>query len=576
MLAILVNPFPIGIVAGLVAAAIIIGICVFFLMLFLHRKRYQTVSVTLKKRLESIQTTLDTDCKTSLTRLETLAKNSKKFEDFYLERNDQYKSLIKRHDDIDLQINNLATLINSKEFKQAKDIEREIQEDLNRFDKDISAFSGDLSSILQDDTDTANASVTVKNNLRTIQDFYEKYTDELSDLGQSFQIIINNAESSLTEFKKLCDDAKFDEAKKLLEDLNQILTATISVMDQIPMLQASVYTVLPNKLDELEKTYHEMLDEKYVIEDLNIDNYVRDAREQLDKIKSNLVFLDITDAQEKIDKIQTDITDFNAKFNEEKQAKECYINSTNDIIDSTYNIEREYSKHMNLIEQYQQVYLLDKKYVDQMYALKSHIETIGRLKRELDSYLDTTIRQPYTVIMKKLNSLKTEMSKAERTMNDYQKYLDDLKSTTQNAYDGLNELFVVLRKEKKKVLSLGVETYTTSIKPKFDYSFKKIADLQKQLSVLPLDAKKINADFIAFKGDSNNFLETIQNNYNEALKAEQALVRSNLYRQQFKDCKDTLIQAEQAYNSGNFKEATSLASNALSTFSKASKPVSNS
>lgn len=576
MFTILEKSFPVGLVAGLVSAAVLIGVGVFFLFLFLHRKGYQSVPVNLKKKLENIETTLDTDCKTSLTRLQTLSKNSKKFEDFYALRNDQYTNLVNKYNTIDKQIENLASLINDKDFKQAKEIEREIAEDINKFDKDVSIFSGDLSSILQDDTDTASAAVTVKNNLRSIRNFYEKNTNELSELGQSFQLILNDAENTLDQFNELCDSAKFEEAKTLLDDLNRLLTATISVMDCLPMLQASVYTVLPNKLDELEKNYHEMLDEKYVIEDLDVDNYVDQARKQLELIKSNLVFLDITGVQEKIDKIQTDITDFNAKFNEEKNAKQCYFNSTNDIIDTTYNIEREYSSHMNMIDKYKVAYMLDQKYVDQMYSLKSHIETIGMLKRELDSYLDTTNHQPYTTIMKKMNALRTEMSRAKRTMHDYQAYLDDLKNTTQNVYDGLNNLFVSLRVERAHILSLGVDSYTTAIKPKFDYFFKKIADLSSQLVVLPLDVKKISRDFYSLKDDCGYFLSDTHNNYNEALKAEQAIVRSNLYREDYTECKLALEKAEQAYNSGNFKDATALASEALSTFSKGSLPISNS
>lgn len=576
MFTILEKSFPVGLVAGLVSAVVLIGVGVFFLFLFLHRKGYQSVPVNLKKKLENIETTLDTDCKTSLTRLQTLSKNSKKFEDFYALRNDQYTNLVNKYNTIDKQIENLASLINDKDFKQAKEIEREIAEDINKFDKDVSIFSGDLSSILQDDTDTASAAVTVKNNLRSIRNFYEKNTNELSELGQSFQLILNDAENTLDQFNELCDSAKFEEAKTLLDDLNRLLTATISVMDRLPMLQASVYTVLPNKLDELEKNYHEMLDEKYVIEDLDVDNYVDQARKQLELIKSNLVFLDITGVQEKIDKIQTDITDFNAKFNEEKNAKQCYFNSTNDIIDTTYNIEREYSSHMNMIDKYKVAYMLDQKYVDQMYSLKSHIETIGMLKRELDSYLDTTNHQPYTTIMKKMNALRTEMSRAERTMHDYQAYLDDLKNTTQNVYDGLNNLFVSLRVERAHILSLGVDSYTTAIKPKFDYFFKKIADLSSQLVVLPLDVKKISRDFYSLKDDCGYFLSDTHNNYNEALKAEQAIVRSNLYREDYTECKLALEKAEQAYNSGNFKDATTLASEALSTFSKGSLPISNS
>lgn len=555
-----------GGIAGLVIAIVFVIAISVFLIVFFYRRSFLYITGNLKKRLDGIHITLTSDCKNSLTRLETLGKQNKKFEEFFLERNDQYATLCKTDKNIAKDIENLDELIKSKDLKQVKDIEREIIDSLNRFEKTVSSFSTDLSAILQDDTDTANSAVPVKANFRKVNEFYAKNQNELAELSPSFEAILQNAKDGFEKYQSLVDQALFAQAKQELNDINQILTATIAVMDQLPMLQASIYTVLPNKLDDLESAYHQMLDEDYVVEYLNVDNIVSSIRKELEVLKSNLIFLDISGAQEKIDKMQTTITDLNAKFNEEKNMKIAYLNSTTNLTDTTYTLEKNYCAHMNQIDQYKKAYVLDSRYVNQMIQLKNNIEYIGILKREVDSYLDTSNRQPYTKIMKKIGELRTDMAKAERTMSDYQNYLDGLKNTAQEIYDGLRNLFISLRVDRANVINLRVDIYTNSLKPKFEHYFEKIAELSNVLYVTPLDIKQLYQQYRSLQDDCNNFLEDIHKHISDANRAEQLIVRSNSVREDFSDCREILTKAEESYHSGDFQHAIEFASKALTLF----------
>ena len=552
-----------------VLGGVAILLAIFFAVMLLHKKSYFAAAANLRESYKELNNQLTSFCKTNLTRLETLGKHSQTLQNTYDERKKQYDEIYQRKDRAILNsLNSIDELLKDKNFRQVREIERDVEADIQAYARTISSFSADLSTLLQEDTDIHSSAVAVKSKLRQIREFYQGHSMELKGLEDSFEIILQDADNAIEKFNELADCTKYDEAKEVLKELDGILTATVSIMDQLPLLQASVTTVLPNKLDELMNTYQEMLENQYVVEYLDVERKVSDMRHELDLLRSKLAFLDISGVKDEIDALQTEITDINAAFEQERQAKENFLHSQSYLDESTYSIESSYSRHINNIRKLQSVYLLDQKYVDQMYALKSDVESIGFLKRDLDSYLDTSNRKPYTIIMKKLSEMKSEVTKTNRTMSDYQSYLNSLKVTIDQVFSGLQECFVNLSVRRQKVRLLGVETYRVSTKPKFDRFFDTICEIAKMLEVFPLNVPEIDAKFRSFQSDCKYFLSDIDQNLEYADGAEQGIVYGNFYRIEFNDCDSMLRSAENDYQSGNFKQSFEIVSKVLATWSK--------
>ena len=552
-----------------VLGGVAILLAIFFAVMLLHKKSYFAAAANLRESYKELNNQLTSFCKTNLTRLETLGKHSQTLQNTYDERKKKYDEIYQRKDRAILNsLNSIDELLKDKDFRQVREIERDVEADIQAYARTISSFSADLSTLLQEDTDIHSSAVAVKSKLRQIREFYQGHSMELKGLEDSFEIILQDADNAIEKFNELADCTKYDEAKEVLKELDGILTATVSIMDQLPLLQASVTTVLPNKLDELMNTYQEMLENQYVVEYLDVERKVSDMRHELDLLRSKLAFLDISGVKDEIDALQTEITDINAAFEQERQAKENFLHSQSYLDESTYSIESSYSRHINNIRKLQSVYLLDQKYVDQMYALKSDVESIGFLKRDLDSYLDTSNRKPYTIIMKKLSEMKSEVTKTNRTMNDYQSYLNSLKVTIDQVFSGLQECFVNLSVRRQKVRLLGVETYRVSTKPKFDRFFDTICEIAKMLEVFPLNVPEIDAKFRSFQSDCKYFLSDIDQNLEYAEGAEQGIVYGNFYRIEFNDCDSMLRSAENNYQSGNFKQSFEIVSKVLATWSK--------
>lgn len=560
-----------GIVSIIIGAAVLVSALV-FCGIIIYKKSFRSASMTLRKEYDSYHTQLTSDCKNMVSRLKVLGDHNEYFRSQYQERQKQYDDILSKRDkDVSAQLNSLDVMVQDKNYKGYKEVESGCTKAVDDFAKAVSTFNADLNSILQDDNDIHSNAVTVKGKYRKIHEFYDFHASELKGLESSFQRIFSTSEKDFSQFDELSNQADFDNAKKILEKLDQLFTAILAVLEQLPLLEVSVTNVLPQKLDSVTEKYQEMIKDGFIVSQMKVEEKTNQMKKELNALQSQLKYLDIRGVNEKIQDIQSRITDIFADFEEERKAKEIYISKQNSLVDSSFSVEKRYARMINLLPKYQNAFVLDEKYVSQMKALKADIETIGILKRELDSYLDTSAKQPYTIITKKMTDMDSEMNKAITVMDDYSSYLNSLKSDSEEVFQGLRECFISLKKAQKEIRNINVQSYTNSLNPTFESSYKEIEEINKIALTQPIDVTTAKIRFHSFKKSVDGFIEAIKTKEEEANKAEMSIVYANVFREDYVDSRAQLEQAEQSFYEGDFTRASSIALNVIKTFSTPSE-----
>jgi septation ring formation regulator EzrA len=223
---------------------------------------------------------------------------------------------------------------------------------------------------------------------------------------------------------------------------------------------------------------------------------------------------------------------------------------------------------MNQMPDYRKTYTLDKRYVDQMSSLKNDIEAISFLKRDLDSYIDTSNKQPYTVVYKKVTDLQREIKKVDQTMQDYSTYLDSLKTKSQEIYVGLRNYYLKLKKAQYQMKNqIGVDSFSDSEAPTFKALYDEIAVLDQLLITQPVDVPKASEEFAPFVSQCDELVSVIEKKSIECKNAETAIVYANAYRVEYTDSRPLLDTAEKAFNEGDFDRALENALSVIKSFS---------
>lgn len=555
----------------LLSTLIPLGVALLALLGFLfHKKSYRHVAANLRKRYNDTHTLLTADCKTMVDRLGVLAKASQEYAAHFQERNQEFRDIYQKRDKaVEHSLNSLDELIDAKDYKSIKEVEPDIEKSLNDFVKATRNFNTDLTSILDDDNDVHTASVTAREKYRRIKRFYAEHERELVALSKPFSIILANSDAAFKKFDENADAAKFEDAKKTISDLEIVLDSVLAVMEEIPALEASLNTVIPEKQSIMNQHYKEMISENYITEHLKVPELNQKIDDTRKAITEKLTLMDTSNVKETLDGLLADIMDMESKFEEEKAAKRLFESSQGSILDNSFNTEKRYSELINLLPQYQATFVLNVKYVEQMKNLHTDIEAIGYLKRELDTYLDTQNRQPYTVIVKKINDLQNEMRKTERTMNDYEAYINSLKEDSSKVYQGLREQYVKLLKEQNRLIEMNVPAFVNKVNPSFTEAYEKIGEITKLVMTMPIDVVAATKAYQPFKEESERLMESVEYAIKKANEAETCLTYANSYRADYIDSRNYLDHAEKAFAEADFSAASNYALQVIKMFNPA-------
>lgn len=538
--------------------------------ILLLKRRFFSQANHMRKDYDYYHTLLTSDCKVMITRLGVLGKSSLEYQAMFEDRSKQFDEIMKKRDkEVVAVLDSLNSLLSEKKYKDAKEVLKQCQASLQAFIKAVSSFNEELSNLLREDSDTRELSVVTKEKFRKIKTFYENNKSDLQPLSKSFALIFKNTEDTFSKFEDLNNEAKFKEAKELLPKTVAILDAISAIMDELPQLVTRANQVIPEKLNKLETTYNEMTAQDYVLDYLNIPEELQEMRATLAIVNKKLEVLDIADIKDTLDKMQAHINDLNSKFEEEKTAKIEFKSLQSQFSDSTFELEKKYSLLINELPGYQKTYALDKKYVDQMIALKQDIENIGFLKRELDSYLNNSSKRPYTIITQRIHEMQQEISKVKRTINDYSDYLLSLKNTSQSIFTNIRTYFYKLKEAEFKVRQIGVSSYQSITKPKFDKLYATLAQINNIIITTPVEVSESEALFKDFKDEADMLLLEVNKQQAEAIKAEASIVYANEYRVDYTDSRQLLDTAQAAFSEGDFTRAQSAAVQVVTQFGQA-------
>lgn len=555
----------------------IIALAVILLMFLSRKKRLSRQHAALKEKYDGVFTQLTSDCQVMIKRLAALGKYNVKFQNHFNERNKQYEEIIdNRSTPIRNALDSIQKCIVNKEYSKAKESLVQVEINIDEFSKSVSNFGTELSNILRVDSDTSEASLSIKNKYHKILSFYNEHKSELKAIDPAFQCIFKYAEDTFTNYSTLTDRAQYDEAKALLPQLDNMITALLDIVEDLPTYVNLTTVGYPTKIQEIEKKYTDLINEGYYLDYLLLPNKIASMNASLKTVMDNLNVLDVTDVKETLDSIRSEITEIEVKLNQEISAKKTFENSQDNIQTSTFAIEQDYSKYINELPNYEATYILDKKYTKQIRNLNDDIQDISYIKRELDIYLDTDDKRPYTIICEKMNTMNNKIEKVKKTMSDYANYLESLKETAQDVYIGLRKYYTLLKKAQFEVKTeIGVTSYMEATQVEFDRLLNEIKEIDKIIFTQPIDVNKAKEKFAPFSTDCDKLISTIKIKIVECKNAETALVYANAYRIDFVDSRNMLDKAENAFLEGDFDRAKKEATEVIRLFNAPEQTQAN-
>ena len=562
------DKFPIPIPA-IVAIAIIIAIVIVFLFVYvfvIRKNKVRKAVRALDRRFQYYHALLIGQDSQYVKRLEIISRTNLLYVETHTKFLKRFKEIRDKHDaSAQGTINRLMDMVDDKRYKQAKNYLPEVEEIVSQYEILVDEFNKDLLTVVKPEEDCRQSALNYKEQFRRIkQDYYAKQSDLLL-LALSFEKVFELIDTKFEEFETFVESAQYDEANAILPKVDSILhELTINMVD-LPNLCVLVTDIIPTRIADLKKAHDEMIEQEYTLHHLCIENALREMRHDLEVYKERIKKFDTRGIRDRLDQMLNRIEEYFKNFEDEKAARVVFEQENESVYSTVNLIERRFIKLCNTIPEVSRIYQINETHSSKINEIQTGINKVGALKRSLDTFIHSSIKQPYSILVEKMDELREASNSIISELDEFSVYLSSLKTDSEQAYKLVFSFFDKLKHAEKEVRDINIPRLKEKYDNAFNLSYEKLNIINDLLLKTPIDVDAVNANVSELYEISNDILDggAISQDHNMMLLAESAIIYTNKARSHLGDIDQIVAQAEEFFKDGDFEQAYIIAGNAL-------------
>lgn len=457
-------------------------------------------------------------------------------------------------------VNGLKDLLQERDFKGLKAALPEAQKVIDVFDEEVNALHNDLLAVVKPEEDCRQQALNLKENLRRIkQDYYVKQAD-LDLVYQSFEAIFAKLDEKFMQFDSLVDSADYEDAKALLPNLNQIINELGKDINELPNICITIQTVIPDKMASLENAYQEMVKAEYPLHHLMVITSIDEMKRQLENLTNRVKAFALAGVQSQLDAILSRIEEFFDAFDKEKDARVAFESSVDDVYSKSQDADKKYINLCNALPNVKKMYVISEEETSKIDTIKTLINKSGATKRSLDTFVHSITKQPYTLLLEKMETLKEESEQASSAIDDFHHYLMSLKHDSEASLVAAKDYYARCKDAESYLRAMNLDVPNEKYQGQIDTCYDLIDKIFSSLKC-PIDVAYINQCVEQLVQIGDLTYQNIKADYEMENKAQAAITYCNRKRQHLGEVHVYLNQIETTFYAGEYekcyKDATS-------------------
>jgi septation ring formation regulator EzrA len=559
------------IVIGAVGAVVAALILAFLIIFLIHQSDRRQVK-ELDGRYSLIHDSFTTDCSNMMKRIESISKQNATYVQIYDSVSNRFSAILNDNDKpCFVAVQDLKDRIGKRSYKDIKPLISSTKATMDEFSRAAGQLNNDLQALLHPEEECQALAVKLKERFRALKEKHDANATALASLDNSFNALFDHITQIFSSFEDCLNRADYTAAHNMLPEAETLISAADKVMGDLPYLNPLCDKVIPDRIKELSDTYKDLENHDYPLHHLGVSQAIQEMNTQVAVCKKKLECLSTKGVNDCFTQITMKINQFFADFEKEKQAKQDFDSKQSGIDSSTYQCEKEYANLRNSLPAYCSAYKIDQTYLDQIKVIKDMIDEMTTKKRVLDSYINSSTKLPYSMLVTTINELDSKVKIIQKAFDDFHEYLVSLKSDTESAFSFVRESYIQLRTAEASLRKANLDSLTSVMKPRIDQGYKYISSIDAALKVTPIDVMKINSAH----HEASDHLTRLESDLADALqnqtRAEDLIVYDNNYRKDSLAARQRLEVAEAAFLEADFTRASTVAAEVYKTESSARK-----
>ena len=558
----------IGLIVGIAlgAVAVLSGLFVIVYFFILRERIFKKQIREIDRRIQFLHALLIGQDAQYVKRLEIISRTNLLYVDIHTKFLKRFKDLKNKNDiDAEAAIDSLRDYVESKNYKAYKENLPRVTQIVDEYDDLVNSLNADLLKVVKPEEDCRQSALTYKEQLRRIkQDYYSKES-ELVLMSQSFDEVFAFIDKKFEDFETLVESAQYDEANSILPNIDEILHELTIHMSDLPALCTMVSSVIPDKIASVEMAYKELIQQKYPLYHLCVPQTIEDFNKELEEITHQIRIFKVAGLVDRLEDISNKLDAFFTSFDEEKAARELFENNNESVYSTVNLIERNFIKLRNTIPEVGKFFIINEDHKTKINNIQNNINKVGALKRSLDTFIHSATKQPYSILLNKMDELSAASNAIISDIEEYNSYISSLKADAEKAYSVVFEAYDKVKSAEQQVMKMNVKKVTEKYEPKFEQLYGLLNDIYNCLITNPIDIDKVNSLLHDYYEIANVILDDgeVSTDYNLMVLAENSILFANRHRYHLADVDSQLSLAETYFQNGDFQNASMTASNVL-------------
>lgn len=538
--------------ASVVLVLFIVGITLIYIFI-IRRSRQRKVAKELEKRYRRLHTLLVEDIEQFIARLEYISNQNLEYIQYHETYVQRYQDILQENDrNSYVAISGLNTTINEKKYHGINNLINSTKTIVVEFDKKVIELYNELNNLLQKDEEFHQEEIKLQRTYRELKEKYNIHEGELKIIQDSFTHFFEKVDQLFQECEELTSAARYEESNEKLPVIEKVLSALLTSFDMIPVYCVRISKVIPKKISEVKEKYEELENQNFPLHHLKVMSKIESYKAILEEVYKKISMFDFTGVQKSLDDIDQDIMMIFKSFADEEQAKKYFDENSEQMYNSTYELEKQFMKIKRMLPNYKDVYLIKDRYLDKIEELENDIDNVSHIKRDLDTFIHSSTRQPFSIIVLKMNDMEVEMKRIQEIIKDFNQYLVSLKKDSEEIYQKICDYYLKLKDAQSVIREMNVPSFSDRLKITFDRSFAYLEDVGDIIRVQPIDVQNAKDTLNYAEEIIKQLIKDVEDNSAQRKYAEDSIVYANQYRQGFLDCKYALNNAGTSFFEGDF------------------------
>ena len=548
------------IISAIVAGVILIILLGFFIF-FAKRHSYKRKVKEIEERYEDIHDQFSADGSNYLTRIDTIQKNNSNYEPVYQNFYNRYQNILKDTDkSCHLSVESCKEFLAEKKFKDLNEVINATKLSLEAYSKEATDFINNLQGLLKKDDDFRIRITGPQKRFRTLKEKYDKNVEALTSLHSSFDLLFTGLTNMFADFNNALDHANYELADKLIPQIDNLLDASLLVMNDLPYLNTLAESVIPNKIEEVKNKYNLLVSQNYPLATYYVPQKIEEFNKILADVRTRLADLNISNVSKDLDDIINQINSLQATFVNEENAKVEFEQNKNIAYTSIYKLDEQKADLEKNLPLYCKTYVINQSYINQISEIPDKINQILAMKRRIDANINSPTPIAYSSVVENIRKLKEAIQDCDSIFKTFMNHLKNLKSSCDLAYKTIRSSFEQIKEIEARLHYANLDYLNNAFLPRVNEIYNYILQMNSLLNTAPINVVTLNSILEESNSKLKSLIDDLNIEFSNMEKAEILIVYDNVFRADLHEAAETLKIIENEFNKGEYVNAIKQAS----------------